>query len=371
MLNLGCDAGDCQRIGGKLPRRSHLPSIQEFQMKNRHLLVPAMIASLCLAACSKAPTDTTTPATAAAPDAAAAPADAGTAPKAEQDTGFDITRLPLSDAPVGDFPFFALPQGYSNERRSTTSKDFARFPFWVDGQAVWVEGRFYGTPVVPVEGKTMSEYEVKKNFEAMVTQLGGSKVSEDKIPREAIDSWGDEITQGFNAGLGDVWNVPAATYVVRRADGNIWLHLVTNSSQAWYVVGLEKAFEQSAALLPASELKSQIDASGKVALQVNFATDKTDILPDSMPQIDQVVQLLEQDPALRLAINGHTDNTGDAARNKVLSEGRAKAVVDALVARGIDAGRLVAAGFGDSQPVADNGTEQGKAMNRRVELVKR
>ena len=84
-----------------------------------------------------------------------------------------------------------------------------------------------------------------------------------------------------------------------------------------------------------------------------------------------MVQLLKEDASLQLAINGHTDNTGNTARNQTLSEGRAKAVVDAIVAKGVDAARLAAAGFGDSQPVADNGSEAGKARNRRVELVRR
>ena len=127
----------------------------------------------------------------------------------------------------------------------------------------------------------------------------------------------------------------------------------------------------TATLLPASALKQQLDGSGKVALQVNFATDKTEILADSLPQIDQVVRLLQDNPDLQLAVNGHTDNTGDATRNKRLSEGRAQAVVKAIVGKGIDATRLEAKGFGDAQPVAANDTDAGKAQNRRVELVKR
>nr|WP_257015276.1 OmpA family protein [Sphingomonas melonis] len=132
-----------------------------------------------------------------------------------------------------------------------------------------------------------------------------------------------------------------------------------------------KPLQITAKILPASALKAQIDKTGKVALHVNFATDKTDILPDSQPQIEQVVQLLKQDPVLKLAINGYTDATGDPAHNKTLSEGRAKAVAAAIIAKGIDRNRLSAAGFGDADPVADNATEEGKAQNRRVELVKR
>jgi len=304
--------------------------------------------------------------------AADAPAAAGTGSAAapSADKAFNIDSVPLSNVTLGEFPYITLPAGYSSSSYSTETKDFARFPFWVEGEPHWVEGRMYLATFGAESGKSMSEYEVKKSFDALVQQMGGRKVSEEKIPGAAIEGWGEEITAGFVDGLGDVYNEPATTYLVRRADGNIWIHLAV-SGVGSYVVAKEEGFEATAKLLPAAELKQQLDAAGKVALQVNFATDKTEMLPDSLPQIDQVAQLLKDDPGLELSVNGHTDNSGDAAHNQQLSEGRANAVVAAIVAKGIDAARLGAKGFGQQQPVADNSTEQGKAKNRRVELVKR
>jgi OOP family OmpA-OmpF porin len=126
----------------------------------------------------------------------------------------------------------------------------------------------------------------------------------------------------------------------------------------------------TAALLPASELQQQLQARGKVDIQVNFATGKADILPGSQPQIAQVLVLLQNDPALNLQVNGHTDNTGDETQNQLLSKARAQSVVAALTALGIDPARLKADGFGQSRPVDNNTTEQGRARNRRVELVR-
>lgn len=327
-------------------------------------LLGLAIAALLFTGCKKA--DDAASATPAAP----ASQDATASGEAHAATGFDIEKVPMSTATLGDFPYITLPAGYSNKGYGQTNKAFARFPFWVDGQAHWVEGRFHGEVFYPEQGKDFSGLEVIRNFEALIQQMGGVKVSEGRIPTEAIKSWGDEITQGFIDGLGDVYSETTRVYVVRRPEGNIWLHLLVDSVGASYVVGQEKAFQQTAQLLPASELKKQIDAAGKVALQVNFATDKTDVLPDSMPQIEQVVALLKDDPALKLAVNGHTDDSGDAVYNQQLSEGRAKAVVALLVGRGIDAARLTAAGFGSAQPAAENATAEGKAKNRRVELVK-
>lgn len=93
-------------------------------------------------------------------------------------------------------------------------------------------------------------------------------------------------------------------------------------------------------------------------------------MPDSQAQIEQIVALLKDNPDLKLGIYGHTDNTGDAKHNLKLSEQRAESVVAALTKAGIESNRLTAKGFGDTQPVANNASEDGKAKNRRVELVK-
>lgn len=108
-----------------------------------------------------------------------------------------------------------------------------------------------------------------------------------------------------------------------------------------------------------------------MALYLNFDTDQATLRPEAQPTLAEVLKLLQQDPALRLAVQGHTDNAGSLAHNQQLSEGRAQAVVAALTQAGIAPGRLLAAGFGQTRPLADNATETGRAQNRRVELVKR
>jgi outer membrane protein OmpA-like peptidoglycan-associated protein len=110
---------------------------------------------------------------------------------------------------------------------------------------------------------------------------------------------------------------------------------------------------------------------GFMALYINFDTDKSVIKPDSLPIVDQVAELMKGKKGLKLSIEGHTDDKGTAAANKTLSLNRAKAVVKALTERGIAASRLSAAGWGQERPVADNRTEDGRAKNRRVEIVKK
>jgi len=100
-----------------------------------------------------------------------------------------------------------------------------------------------------------------------------------------------------------------------------------------------------------------------------FDFDKWDIKPESYAIIDEIVDQMMSRPKLRLEIQGHTDNIGTVEYNQTLSERRAKAVYDALVQRGVDPKRLRWRGFGMSQPVAPNDTEEGRAQNRRTQFV--
>lgn len=113
-----------------------------------------------------------------------------------------------------------------------------------------------------------------------------------------------------------------------------------------------------------------VDGRIQILEKVHFQTGDAIIEADSNDLLDNIAAVLNQHPELtRIEVSGHTDNTGDPAFNLDLSGRRAQAVVDALVSRSVDAARLSAVGKGSEQPVADNGTEEGRAQNRRVEFV--
>jgi outer membrane protein OmpA-like peptidoglycan-associated protein len=103
---------------------------------------------------------------------------------------------------------------------------------------------------------------------------------------------------------------------------------------------------------------------------INFDIDKATIKPESMGTLNMIVGVLKDNPDLKFEIDGHTDNSGTAAHNLTLSQQRADAVRDQLVKMGVDASRLTSKGLGDTKPISDNNTLEGKANNRRVEFVK-
>jgi OmpA-OmpF porin, OOP family len=121
------------------------------------------------------------------------------------------------------------------------------------------------------------------------------------------------------------------------------------------------------------EMQKSLDRDGRVALYgIQFDFNKAEIKPDSAGTLGEIAKLLKANPTLKLYVVGHTDAVGAVAYNKDLSEKRAAAVVQWLVRQqGIAADRLVPAGVGPLAPVATNATEEGRAKNRRVELVVR
>ncbi len=100
---------------------------------------------------------------------------------------------------------------------------------------------------------------------------------------------------------------------------------------------------------------------------VFFDTGKSILRPESFPELDRIVEIMKKFPTLKLEISGHTDNQGADAANMKLSQNRAQAVVDYIVSQGIPSIKIVAQGYGETQPRADNKTKEGRQLNRRVE----
>jgi OmpA-OmpF porin, OOP family len=201
-----------------------------------------------------------------------------------------------------------------------------------------LEGEYHYWDYGTREG--VSEIQVFRNFEAALKQAGMKIVYE-------------ESPGTITANKGDTW---------------YWLQ---NSGSYYYQTLLTVKGMQQEVTADASSIADELSRSGHIALYgIHFETGKATILPDSESVLSEIAKMLQQNADVKVSVEGHTDNVGSAASNQALSEKRAQAVVAWLTSHGIDSGRLKAKGWGASKPVEDNGTEDGRAKNRRVELVK-
>jgi len=123
--------------------------------------------------------------------------------------------------------------------------------------------------------------------------------------------------------------------------------------------------------ITANTILKELNETGKAILYINFDSGKSTIKKESMPIVEQIIEMMNQVKDIKLSVEGHTDSDGSNESNLKLSEARAKAVVEAITKGGIDAARLSSAGFGEEKSIADNSTSEGKAKNRRVELIKK
>ncbi len=121
----------------------------------------------------------------------------------------------------------------------------------------------------------------------------------------------------------------------------------------------------------ANAILKELNETGKAILYINFDSGKSTIKKESLPIIEQIIEMMNQAAEINISVEGHTDSDGNNESNLKLSEARANAVVEAIVKEGINKSRLTSAGFGEEKPIADNNTEEGKSKNRRVELIKK
>ncbi len=224
-----------------------------------------------------------------------------------------------------------------------------------------------------------AEFTVQDGDSTRVVKVQGKLHEVNYSPQEGapLRSSDLDIQQNYRNALaaigGEVLFADARNTTARLLDRGttVWVKVYSQETGIQLIAVEEKPFAASIQPPAADALKAALDRDGRVALYVNFDFAKATLRPDAQPVLAQVVALLRADPALQLAVEGHTDNVGADAANRALSEQRAQAVVTALVQGGVAPARLTAAGFGAARPLASNDSSEGRAQNRRVELVKR
>ena len=256
---------------------------------------------------------------------------------------------PTLTAPSGDdHALFGHLPGFATDGAERRNFDEAAFRVLDDEGSmteVAVQGeKYHARYALPDDGQPVGWPDVVENFVHAVARLGGEIVHRE----------------------------PANMTARFLHDGRVgWLGIYAEDRMYEVTVVMEKPFASTLQVPEADALRAALDAEGRVALYVQFDFGKATLRPDADAVIERVHALLQADPALKLSIEGHTDDVGSDAANLKLSTARAAAVVTALVKRGIAAERLTSGGHGEAKPLADNATSSGRAKNRRVELVKR
>ena len=171
------------------------------------------------------------------------------------------------------------------------------------------------------------------------------------------------------------WDDAGENVVLKVAKNGVetWAHIYASGNGSYTIHLIEKQSMNQDVVADANSLMNSIKESGKVAVYgIYFDTGKSTLKPESKPTLEEINKLLKANPDLKLYVVGHTDNTGSYDSNIKLSMDRAASVVNVLVSQySINISRLMACGDGPTSPVATNDTEEGKALNRRVELVKK
>ena len=280
-----------------------------------------------------------------------------------------------------DFPYLSHLANYY--LHDSDDREFDEFSFFNGKEMVTVEGKKFAKKYTLKDGATQaSEMQITRNYANAVKAAGGEVLYEGKADVEGL--------KGKSANR-------IATLKLIKDGKEIWIEVIPiNNGADYYLNAIEKGEmkqdvskaepqpetpkaeakpeppkEEPKEDITKRDLAKEIKSQGYATIYINFEVDKATIRPESQPVIDHVTQMLKDNPDLNLTIAGHTDSSGTWAHNKTLSENRAKAVLQALVSKGIAQERLASVGYGQDKPIADNATEAGKAKNRRVELIKK
>ncbi|MBI5475868.1 MAG: OmpA family protein [Ignavibacteriales bacterium] len=252
-----------------------------------------------------------------------------------------------------DTPYFSGMQNFTIV--DAEDMEFDSYNFFNGKNCNTIEGKKFRRSYYIKEGATRSSViQISRNYANAIKSMGGTVLYEGAPQTaECADNNGIQMVVGK---------------VIK--DGNeLWVEVASfNGEDYRLTIVLKEIMKQD---VKASAMLDSLNKKGYIALYINFDTGKSTIKSESKPIITQIVEMLKSNPDLKLSVEGHTDNIGSPKSNKTLSEDRAKSVLDAIVTDGIDAKRLSSLGYGQEKPIADNKTDEGRAKNRRVELVKK
>jgi outer membrane protein OmpA-like peptidoglycan-associated protein len=243
--------------------------------------------------------------------------------------------------------FTRMPHYFLPAEDSITDKAFDAFEFQLKDGTQRIEGHhlYYQYAFDEAAGNMPSTLQIVRNYQAAARKIGGQVL------------WDD---------------VRRATIRIAKNGQETWAFLEAfNEGRSYELHIIERQQMKQDVIADAGALQSGLKESGHVEVPgIFFDFGKSEIKPESDAALNEVAKLLQGNPAWKVWVVGHTDNVGSVESNLTLSGARSAAVVKALTQKGVDAKRMAPHGAGPFAPVASNDSDEGRAHNRRVELVK-
>ena len=247
--------------------------------------------------------------------------------------------------------FTRMPNFFLISAASVDDKQYDSYQFFVPGpkgaERKTVEGHrvTYRYVLDRSTGAGPSALQIRRNYQDAGARLGGKSLYDDAY---------------------------RATILIAKGGAETWVEVAARVGYEYQLTIVERQTMAQDVVASADALKTGLAQTGHVEVPgIFFDTSKSDIKPESEAALKEIVKLLQADPALKVWVVGHTDNTGAEEMNVTLSQARAAAVVKALAGMGVAPARLGSHGAGPYAPVSENKTDEGRAKNRRVELVAR
>ena len=274
-----------------------------------------------------------------------------------------------------DHPLFSRMANYEIYGCATTAFDAVGFPRpelteWNNPEDyTTVEGKVHAISYKLKEGSTpASSLQIIRNFQNAVKKDNGAVLGD--YGPDVFPSLSETAAKYLAESPGGASYDRYTTMTLHKGGSEFWIYLAASEPYQDYMLLMVEKQEMKQEI-SVNALEKQLNNDGFITYYINFDTGKATIKPESEGSINQIAALLKGVPALTVSIEGHTDNVGTAESNMKLSEERAKAVMAAVVAKGVATERMSAVGRGQDAPVADNRKEDGRALNRRVEVVKK
>jgi len=291
---------------------------------------------------------------------------------ASQET-LDLNAIPVSGADLGTFPYFKTLPAFEPTDSLTVEQNRTYF---YDGQKYFtVDGKVSHQKLNArnYDQKLPSYFQIVQEFDKIVATLGGKKVYEGELPGEQIKKFAgqDLVTLGSNHQVTNSAYYGVAEYVIKTPEKEVWVQLEAKSilSKFYTLMVVEKQHQLiTTNINKKNTILEDLEKSGKSTVYLDFALDSARVLSQSGDEILNMAGVFQAHKDWKIKIEVHSAPVGKPGYAQSLTNARAEAIKQELLALGVNSSSVNAAGLGDQKPVGDNDSEKGRKINTRVEI---